>query len=173
MDELGNPVIHTNTIENTGIINVGSVYEITHMHNQSTGTVTINKMTVGTVENHGLIQASDAAGGVVSANSTQNAGTITQSGAVPGSSLVADSISNDGVINFGSPVVEPPVVEPPVVEPPVVEPPVVEPPQGTTKASVQVVFDDSKSGVTASGLTLQVGVGEQPGQLSNAKLNIE
>ena len=163
MDELGNPVIHTNTIENTGIINVGSVYEITHMHNQSTGTVTINKMTVGTVENHGLIQASDAAGGVVSANSTQNAGTITQSGAVPGSSLVADSISNDGVINFGSPVVEPPVVEPPVVEPP----------QGTTKASVQVVFDDSKSGVTASGLTLQVGVGEQPGQLSNAKLNIE
>ncbi|TNH84558.1 beta strand repeat-containing protein [Aeromonas sobria] len=179
-----------------GTLEAGQM-NVATLSNAAGGTVTLDHAVIGTVENHGLIQAKQA-GGIITSGSTTNSGEITQSEEAHKSTLTATSINNTGRIDFGTkavdpqpPVVDPqpPVVDPqpPVVDPqpPVVDPqpPVVDPqppvvdPQppvvdsATFRPGVQVVFDDSRRDISAQGATLQIGLGHDGH--SNAELNIE
>ncbi|MBW3847016.1 beta strand repeat-containing protein [Aeromonas hydrophila] len=172
-----------------GTLEAGQM-NVATLSNAAGGTVTLDHAVIGTVENHGLIQAKQA-GGIITSGSTTNSGEITQSEEAHKSTLTATSINNTGRIDFGTKAVDPqpPVVDPqpPVVDPqpPVVDPqpPVVDPqppvvdPQppvvdsATFRPGVQVVFDDSRRDISAQGATLQIGLGHDGH--SNAELNIE
>ncbi|MBE8841694.1 filamentous hemagglutinin N-terminal domain-containing protein [Aeromonas veronii] len=108
-----------------GTLEAGQM-NVATLSNAAGGTVTLDHAVIGTVENHGLIQAKQA-GGLITSVSITNSGEITQSEEAHKSTLTA-SINNTGRIDFGTKAVDPqpPVVDPqpPVVDP---QPPVVDP----------------------------------------------